>query len=49
MGAPFFAILGWHVVALVMLYAGLFLALLATVLYVRDGRSQLRGEASSSA
>jgi cardiolipin synthase len=49
MGAPFFAILGLHTMALVMLYAGLFLALLATGLYVRDGRSQLRGEASSSA
>jgi cardiolipin synthase len=49
MGAPFFAILGLHTVALVMLYAGLALALSATALYVRDGRSQLRGKASSSA
>ncbi len=49
MGAPFFAILGLHTVALVMLYLGLALALAATALYVRDGRSQLRHEASSSA
>ena len=50
MGAPFFAMIGLHVVALVMLYLGLGLSVLATVLYVRDGRAQLRlRKASSSA
>jgi cardiolipin synthase (CMP-forming) len=49
MGAPFFAVLGLHTVALVMLYSGLALALAATFLYIRDGRSQLRRKASSSA
>lgn len=49
MGAPFFAILGLHTVALVMLYTGLALAVLATGRYVRDGRRQLRRKASSSA
>jgi cardiolipin synthase len=48
MGAPFFAILDLHVVALVMLYLGLALALLATGLYVRDGLSQARGRKVSS-
>jgi cardiolipin synthase len=42
MGAPFFAILGLHVVALVMLYWGLAFALAATVQYVREGWRQLR-------
>jgi cardiolipin synthase (CMP-forming) len=41
MGAPFFAILGLHTVALVMLYLGLALALLATIKYVRDGWREL--------
>ena len=49
MGAPFFALLGLHTVALVMLYSGLGLGILATALYVRDGRHQLQGKASSSA
>jgi cardiolipin synthase len=49
MGAPFFAVLGLHTVALVMLYLGLALALLATLLYVADGRRQLARKASSSA
>jgi cardiolipin synthase len=49
MGAPFFAILALHTVALVMLYTGLALALIATVLYVRDGLRQLQRKASSSA
>ena len=48
MGAPFFAILDLHVVALVMLYLGLSLSLLATVLYVRDGISQTRARKLSS-
>ena len=41
MGAPFFAILGLHTVALVMLYWGLAMSLAATVLYVRTGRREL--------
>jgi cardiolipin synthase len=48
MGAPFFAILDLHVVALVMLYLGLSLSLVATVLYVRDGISQTRRRKVSS-
>ncbi|HZU60986.1 MAG TPA: CDP-alcohol phosphatidyltransferase family protein [Solirubrobacteraceae bacterium] len=48
MGAPFFALLGLHTVALVMLYCGLALALAATVLYVRRGLLQLgQGKVSS--
>jgi CDP-diacylglycerol--glycerol-3-phosphate 3-phosphatidyltransferase len=42
MGAPFFAIAGVHWLALILLYVGLLLALLATVLYVRTGAQQLR-------
>jgi cardiolipin synthase len=41
MGAPFFAMLGLHTVALIMLYLGLGLALLATVLYVRSGLADI--------
>jgi len=41
MGAPFFALLNLHLVALVMLYLGLGLGLLATALYVRSGLKQL--------
>lgn len=41
MAAPFFALLGRHTVALVMLYLGLALALLATANYVRAGWLQL--------
>jgi cardiolipin synthase len=37
MGAPFFAMAGVHWLALVMLYSGLALSLVATVLYVRHG------------
>jgi cardiolipin synthase len=40
MGAPFFAMAGLHGLALVLLYCGMALALLATVLYVRDGIRQ---------
>jgi cardiolipin synthase len=40
MGAPFFAMAGVHWLALVMLYAGLALALLATAMYVRSGLSE---------
>src|SRR5437588_2616734 len=42
MGAPFFAIAGVHWLALIMLYVGLALALVATALYVRTGVAELR-------
>jgi cardiolipin synthase (CMP-forming) len=48
MGAPFFAMLGLHTVALVMLYCGLALALAATILYVRRGWGQLHERKLSS-
>lgn len=46
MGSPFFAMAGVHWLALVLLYIGLGLSLLATVQYVRRGMRQLN-EASS--
>jgi cardiolipin synthase len=48
MGAPFFAMLDLHVVALVMLYLGLILGWIAAILYVRDGLVQSRGRKVSS-
>jgi CDP-diacylglycerol--glycerol-3-phosphate 3-phosphatidyltransferase len=42
MGAPFFAMVGLHWLALIMLYVGLALSLSATALYVRRGIAQLR-------
>jgi cardiolipin synthase len=39
-GAPFFAMAGVHWLALIMLYVGLVLTLLATVLYVKRGLAQ---------
>ena len=42
MGAPFFAMAGVHWLALIMLYVGMVLALLATVLYVQDGLREAR-------
>jgi cardiolipin synthase len=42
MGAPFFAMAGVHWLALIMLYSGLALALVATALYIRDGLAQAR-------
>lgn len=42
MGAPFFAIAGVHWLALILLYVGLALALLASALYVRRGLLELR-------
>lgn len=45
MGAPFFAMAGVHWLALVMLYTGLALSLLATVLYVRRGLAAVRDPA----
>jgi CDP-diacylglycerol--glycerol-3-phosphate 3-phosphatidyltransferase len=44
MGAPFFAMAGVRWLALVMLYTGMALALLATALYVRDGVKQVRAQ-----
>jgi cardiolipin synthase len=48
MGAPFFAMAGVHWLALVLLYVGIALSLLATVLYVRDGLRQLRDGAGGT-
>jgi cardiolipin synthase len=48
MGAIFFALIGLHTVALVMLYLGLALSVLATVLYVRSGLQQVRSRKASS-
>jgi cardiolipin synthase len=51
MGAPFFAMADLHVAALVMLYSGMSLALIATILYIRRGIQEdraLTGKASSS-
>jgi len=42
MGSFFFAMVGWRTVGEVLLYVGLALALVATGLYVRDGRRGLR-------
>lgn len=42
MAAPFFAMLGLHTVALVMLYAGMALALTASVLYVQRGMQEAK-------
>jgi cardiolipin synthase len=47
MGAPFFAMLGVHWLALILLYVGLALALLATFLYIRRDMQAL-SQASSS-
>ncbi|MDQ6605870.1 MAG: CDP-alcohol phosphatidyltransferase family protein [Actinomycetota bacterium] len=52
MSAPFLAMAGVHWLALIMLYLGMALALLATALYVRSGIEQTRaaqdGKVSSS-
>lgn len=48
MGAPFFAIAGLHWLAVVLLYIGIVLSLLATALYLRRGIHELRRKASSS-
>ena len=45
MGAPFFAMAGVHWLALVLLYVGMALSLLATVLYVRRGVQEVRKRA----
>lgn len=49
MGAPFFAMAGVHWLALILLYVGLALALLASVLYVRSGLEQARKLAENGA
>lgn len=48
MGAPFFAMLGVHWLALGLLYAGLLLSLIATVMYVRSGVLELRARKAST-
>jgi cardiolipin synthase len=47
MGAPFFAMAGVHWLALAMLYVGMALSLLATVLYIRRGVIELRKQEPS--
>jgi cardiolipin synthase (CMP-forming) len=47
MGAPFFAMAGVHWLALVLLYVGIALSLLATVFYVRDGMRQVQAKRAS--
>jgi cardiolipin synthase (CMP-forming) len=42
MGAPFFAMAGVHWLALVMLYVGMALGMLATALYLRRGAREIR-------
>jgi cardiolipin synthase len=42
MGAPFFAMVGIHALALALLYSGMALAIVATVLYVRRGVTEIR-------
>jgi cardiolipin synthase len=46
MAAPFFAMAGVHWLALVMLYVGMALSLLATALYVRTGLRETGGQKS---
>lgn len=48
MGAPFFAMAGVHWLALVLLYTGMALALLASALYVREGIRQTRARSQLS-
>ncbi len=48
MGALFFPMTGLHTLGVVLLYVGLALALVATALYLRDGRRQVRAQANPS-
>ncbi len=48
-GAPFFAVVGVHWLALVLLYLGIVLTLLATGLYVRRGVQELRSRSQAAA
>jgi cardiolipin synthase (CMP-forming) len=47
MGAPFFAMAGVHLLALIMLYCGLALTLTSTIMYVERGQRELRKLSSS--
>jgi cardiolipin synthase (CMP-forming) len=47
MGAPFFAMLGLHWLALTLLYVGMALALTATALYVRRGVAEVRARGAA--
>jgi cardiolipin synthase len=47
LGAPFFAMVGLHGLALVLLYVGMGLALTATALYLRDGSRAIRSQTQS--
>jgi cardiolipin synthase (CMP-forming) len=49
MGAPFFAMAGLHRLALVLLYVGIALSLLASALYVRRGMAELRARRDHAA
>ena len=49
MGAPFFAMLRAALVALIMLYVGLALAMLATAVYIRTGLDRRSVRAKSQA
>ena len=49
MGAPFFAMAGVHWLALIMLYVGLALSLVASALYIRSGVRQARKLAEGGA
>jgi cardiolipin synthase len=49
MGAPFFAMVGLHYVALAMLYLGMAPSLTATALYLRSGLRQLRRKRAAEA
>ncbi|HXD66559.1 MAG TPA: CDP-alcohol phosphatidyltransferase family protein [Solirubrobacteraceae bacterium] len=49
MGAPFFAMAGVHWLALILLYVGLTLSLIATALYIRSGVRQARKLAEGGA
>lgn len=46
LAAPFWAMVGFHTFALVLLYSGMVLTLWATVLYARDARLQLASMSS---
>ncbi|MBV9804285.1 MAG: CDP-alcohol phosphatidyltransferase family protein [Solirubrobacterales bacterium] len=48
-GAPFFAMAGVHWLALIMLYVGMALGLLAAVLYVRRGAREIRARTARGA
>ena len=48
MGGLFFPMTGLGTLGEVLLYIGLALALLATALYVRDGRAAMQGSSPSS-